>query len=223
MPLLERSAGYQRGGTGQTDLTSEGTVLHRRCTSKATRASAFSAVTGRRQDTEDGQSSPAPTRYPGGISHCSLARATLIGTWGCSDFLSRRPCRGTPLQWFCCDVLDLWLTKIPDVLYSTYSTALVLYVCMYSTFRTGHALRIASGSISGLHDAHHNVLFLVVVVVVVLLVVVLLRLPAHVRPNPERQQTVEETRRDPVPASPHSTTDVIPNGHRKDEEGNDRW
>jgi hypothetical protein len=85
-------------------------------------------------------------------------------------------------------------------------------------------LRIASGSIPGLHDAHHNVLFLVVVVVVLLLVVVvLLRLPAHVRLNPERQQTVEETRRDPVPASPHSTKDVVPNRHRKDEEGNDRW
>jgi hypothetical protein len=84
-------------------------------------------------------------------------------------------------------------------------------------------LRIASGSISGLHDAHHNVLFLVVVVVVVVLVVVLLRLPGHVSPNPERQQTMEETRRDPVPASPHSTKDVVPNGHRKDEEGNDRW
>jgi hypothetical protein len=34
---------------------------------------------------------------------------------------------------------------------------------------------------------------------------------------------MEETRRDPVPASPHSTKDVVPNGHRKDEEGNDRW
>jgi hypothetical protein len=136
VPLLERSAGYQRGGTGQTDLTSEGTVLHRRCTSKATRASAFSAVTGRRQDTEDGQSSPAPTRYPGGIQHCSLARATLIGTWGCSDFLSRRPCRGTPLQWFCCDVLDLWLTKDTGrtIQYIQYCTCAV---CMHVRFVQG--------------------------------------------------------------------------------------